>query len=180
MAQGVSPDVAVYVCVNCIPQRGHLPRQWTQNGAHVVVREVPCSGKTDAQYLFHVMEGGARGFCVVTCPKGECQLTQGNYRAEVRVSTIRRLLTEIGMEPERAELVHCSPDDTFDQFEQFVHDAVGRICALRDSPIRGDTPVGQASSLPFAEDPQTGSLRHGTKPTAARQKTIEQSGGGTD
>jgi len=135
MAEPVSPDIAVYVCVNCIPEGGHLPRQWTQDGARALVREVPCSGKMDAQYLLHALEGGARGVCVVACPKGECQLAQGNYRAEVRVGTIKRLLTEIGMNPERAELVHRLPDASFGEFEQLVRDAIGRICALGESPM---------------------------------------------
>ena len=130
MAIGVSPDVIVYVCTNCIPSGGRLPRQWNQDGAHVVVREVPCSGKMDGQYLFHALEGGARGVCVVACPKGECHLAQGNYRAEVRVRTTQRLLKEIGMEPDRAELVHGSASDTPQQIEQVVRGAVGRICAL--------------------------------------------------
>ena len=135
MAEPVSPDIAVYVCVNCIPEGGHLPHQWTQDGVRALVREVPCSGKMDAQYLLHALEGGARGVCVVACPKGECELAQGNYRAEVRVGTIQRLLTEIGMEPERIELVHRPADASFAQFEQLVHEAVGRICALGESPI---------------------------------------------
>ena len=147
MAEPVCPDAAVYVCVNCIPKRGHLPRQWMQDGAHVLVREVPCSGKMDGQYLLHVLEAGARGLCVVTCPKGECQLAQGNYRAEVRVGTIRRLLAEIGIEPERVALVRTSPDDCFDQFEQLIRDAVGRICALGESPVRVETPQTQGQAL---------------------------------
>ena len=52
--------------------------------ARVLVREVPCSGKMDGQYLLHAMEGRGRGLCVVACPKGECHLAQGNYRAETR------------------------------------------------------------------------------------------------
>jgi F420-non-reducing hydrogenase iron-sulfur subunit len=86
----------------------------------------------DGQYLFHALEGGGRGICVVACPKGECHFAQGNYRAEVRVRTVQRLLTEIGLEPQRAELVHGSADQPL---EQLVHDAVRRICALGESPI---------------------------------------------
>jgi F420-non-reducing hydrogenase iron-sulfur subunit len=136
MAVAVSPGVVVYLCTNCIPEGMRLPRQWHQDGVHVVVREVPCSGKMDGQYLFHALECGARGICVVACPKGECHLTQGNYRAEIRMRTVQRLLQEIGLEPERAELVHSSADDPFGRFEQLVRDAVGRICALGESPVR--------------------------------------------
>ena len=131
----ICPDVIVYICTNCIPHDGQLPRQWHQEGVHVLVREVPCSGKMDGQYLLHALEGGVRGLCVVACPKGECQLAQGNYRAQVRIATIRRLLTEIGIEPERAELLHFDPDESFDRFDRLVRDAAGRIGALGPSPL---------------------------------------------
>ena len=135
MAQPRCPDVIVYVCVNSVSQGGRLPHQWKHNGARVLVREVPCSGKIDGQYLLHSLEGGGRGLCVVTCPKGECRLAQGNYRAEVRVHTVRRLLAEIGLQPERAQLVRSSADDPPQQLERLVREAVQRICALGESPI---------------------------------------------
>jgi F420-non-reducing hydrogenase iron-sulfur subunit len=136
MSEVPSPDVVVYVCTNCIPQTGRLPRQWSQDGARVVVREVPCSGKMDGQYLLHALEGGGWGLCVVACPKGECHLTQGNYRAEIRMRTVQRLLAEIGLQPERAQLVHCSADDPPQELERLVRGAVERICALGESPLR--------------------------------------------
>lgn len=136
MTEPVCPDVAVYICHNCIPEGGCLPRQWKQDGAHVVVREIPCSGKIDGQYLFHFLEGGGRGLCVVACPKGQCSLAEGNYRAEVRIRTAQRLLGEIGLEPGRAELLHCSPDDPPDRLAELVRGAVERFCVLGESPIR--------------------------------------------
>ena len=135
MPEPLSPDVVVYVCANCLPQGGRLPRQWQQDGARILVREVPCSGKMDGQYLLHALEGGGRGLCVVACPKGECHLAQGNYRAEIRVRTIQRLLAEIGLEAERAQLRHVSPDDSLPHLEQLVREAVARICALGESPL---------------------------------------------
>ena len=134
--QPVSPDVIVYVCTNCIPRGARLPRQWNQDGAHVVVREIPCSGKMDGQYLLHALEGGANGLCVVACPQGECQLAQGNYRAEMRIGTIHRLLAEIGLEPERAQFLHYSSDDPADRLQGLVSEVVGRISALGPSPLR--------------------------------------------
>src|ERR1035441_3211576 len=120
MSQPVCPDVLVYVCANCVAQAGMLPRQWQRDGAHVVVHEIPCSGKVDAQYLMHALEGGARGLCIVACPKGDCHLAQGNYRAEIRIHAVQRLLTEIGLEPERVALIHCSPNDPPERLKQLV------------------------------------------------------------
>jgi coenzyme F420-reducing hydrogenase delta subunit len=138
MAESVCPDVLVHVCSNCMPQGRRLPRQWMQDDAHVLVRELPCTGKVDVQYLFHAMEGGASGLCVVACPKGECTLGQGNFRADVRVRTTRRLLEEIGIEPERAELLYCSPEDSPEQLEASIRDAVERFNQLGKSPLQGN------------------------------------------
>jgi F420-non-reducing hydrogenase iron-sulfur subunit len=135
MATTTVPDVVVYVCANCLPQGGRLPRQWHSDGAHVVTHEVPCSGKIDGQYLMHALEGGLRGVCVVACPKGECHLAQGNYRAEIRVHTIQRLLEEIGLEAKRAELIHCSPDDPAETLEKAVRESATRLAALGESPL---------------------------------------------
>lgn len=135
MSQPVCPDVLVCVCANCIPHAGTLPRQWKRDGNHVVVHEIPCSGKVDAQYLMHALEGGGRGICIVACPKGECHLAQGNYRAEIRIRAVQRLLGEIGLEPERAVLVHCSPDDPPERLKQLVDGAVVELCLLGESSI---------------------------------------------
>jgi F420-non-reducing hydrogenase iron-sulfur subunit len=131
-----SPEVMVYVCRNSISGDKRLPRQWSQDGAHVLVQEVPCSGKVDGQYLIQAFEGGVAGLCVVACPKGDCTLAQGNYRAELRIRTVQRLLSEIGLEPERAELLLRRPDDSVEHLEGLVRGAVARFCALGESPIR--------------------------------------------
>lgn len=130
MGQSASPDIVVYICCNCIAQGARLPRQWQQDGAHVLVREIPCSGKMDGQYLFHAFEGGSRGLCVVACPNGECHLAQGNYRAEIRVRTLQRLLNEIGLESGRVELLHVSPIDPPERLEPLIRGAVQRVCAF--------------------------------------------------
>jgi F420-non-reducing hydrogenase iron-sulfur subunit len=135
MAAALSPDLIVYVCHCCIPDDMELPRQWKQDDVRIVVHEVPCSGKMDGQYLMHALEGGACGVCVVACPKGDCNLGQGNYRAEIRMRTIRRLMGEVGLEPERAELIHSSSSDSPQQFDDNLRSAVGRIIAYGKSPI---------------------------------------------
>jgi coenzyme F420-reducing hydrogenase delta subunit len=127
--QGI-PDIVVYLCRNCIPGGTFKPAQWTESGAHVRVKEIPCSGKIDAQYILHALEGGVKGVCVVTCPHGECTLSQGNYRAEVRIRTVQRLLAEIGLEPQRAELVRCSRDESPERLRGLVTDATCRLSGL--------------------------------------------------
>ena len=62
-------------------------------------------------------------------------MSQGNYRAEIRVNTVQRLLAEIGLPPERAHLAHFSPADPPRQLEDLVRSTVERICALGENPL---------------------------------------------
>jgi len=130
------PGILIYVCRQCLAGRTILPRQWVHLGVHVQVKELPCSGKTDPEYVFGALEAGGRGLLVVTCPKGECRLAQGNYRAEIRVRTVQRLLAEIGVEPERVALTHCAPDD---DIRAIADSAVDGFCALGENPVRAQT-----------------------------------------
>ena len=130
MVSQAVPEVIVYVCKNCLPESGRLPVQWTEAGMHVRVREIPCSGKIDAQYLLHALEGGAHGVCVVTCSKGECTLTQGNYRAEIRIRMVQRLLEEIGLDPQRAEIINCLHDQSLDHIKSVINDVVHRFSGV--------------------------------------------------
>jgi len=136
MAEPLIPDVVVNICHNCLPQAGKLPRQWKQDGSLVSIREIPCSGKIDVQYLLHALEGVRGGVCVVACPVGECHLAQGNQRAEVRMATVRRLLAEIGIEPERAELLHASPQEPLTRLDQKIRATVKRLAELGPSPLQ--------------------------------------------
>lgn len=127
MAHQASSDITIYLCKNCVPHAGLMPVQWTDAGTHVRIKEIPCSGKIDAQYMLHALEGGVRGICIITCALGECTLSQGNYRSEMRVKTVKRLLSEIGLDPGRAELVHCPQNVTPGQLKEIIYDAAKRL-----------------------------------------------------
>jgi coenzyme F420-reducing hydrogenase delta subunit len=128
-------DAIVYVCHNCMPETLNLPRQWSQEGVHVQVKELPCTGKISIQYVFHAFEGGCRGVCVVACPPGDCRLSQGNYRAEMRINTVRRLLAEAGLEPERAQLIHYSKEDGQEGFEDLIRAVIRGFIVLDEATV---------------------------------------------
>jgi F420-non-reducing hydrogenase iron-sulfur subunit len=125
-----SSDIIVFLCKNCVPQSRALPIQWSESGAHVRVKQIPCSGKIDMQYILHAFEGGVQGVVVVACAQGACTLAQGNYRAKMRVQTVQRLLGEIGLDPESVQIVNCAQHETLDNVKTLIGDAVGRIAGV--------------------------------------------------
>ena len=107
-----------------------------QGDLTVRLKEFPCSGKVDGQYMMHSLERGVRGICLVTCPEGECRLAEGNLRASVRVQTAKRLMAEAGLEPERLELLPYSGGEGPPEIlNKLVSDAVTRIGAKPPSPL---------------------------------------------
>jgi len=152
MARSFIPDVVVDICHHCVPTAQALPRQWSQNGALVVSHELPCSGKIDMQYLLHALGEVGRGLCVVACPRGQCRLAQGNLRAEIRVGTLHKLLAEIGLEPERAELLHCDPQASAESLAASVRAAVDRLVALGPNPASAVSP-GARSGVGGSQKP---------------------------
>jgi coenzyme F420-reducing hydrogenase delta subunit len=119
--------VMIYLCTNCLPSAGRLSRQWVVDDLDVRTKAIPCSGKIDVQYMLRAFEGGAQGVCVVACQEGKCTLSEGNYRARVRVDTVKVFLTEIGMDPGQLELLHSSADDSTEKLQSSIDDAVRRI-----------------------------------------------------
>lgn len=101
----------------------------------VKVQQLPCTGKVDMQYVMHALEGGAQGVSVVACPKGECHLAQGNYRADVRINTTKRLLEEVGMEGERVSLLSYD-GGTADALNEVMRDEVDKLSQTGKSPLQ--------------------------------------------
>jgi coenzyme F420-reducing hydrogenase delta subunit len=73
---------------------------------HVV--KLPCTGKLDVLLVLHAFEHGADGVMVAGCLEGDCHYQSGNLNAKRRVNYVKRLLQDIGLEPERVRMVNMS------------------------------------------------------------------------
>jgi coenzyme F420-reducing hydrogenase delta subunit len=74
--------------------------------------------------MMHAFEGGVRGICVITCPEGKCKLSQGNYRAHMRIATVQRLLSEAGFSPENARIVQGDGTENAERVKEIINSAV--------------------------------------------------------
>ncbi len=132
----VSPDVLVFVCANCTPMAQSIPRQWLQEELTVQLKVFPCSGKIDIQYIMHALEGGIRGICLLTCAEGQCCLAEGNLRASVRIATAKRLMEEIGLDPDVLIMKRCDNGaSSTEKLKALVSDAVACVAAKPSSPL---------------------------------------------
>ncbi len=79
-----------------------------QYSPNVRIIRLPCTGKVDAIHLMKAFEDGADAVFVAGCLEGQCHYLEGNLRAKKRVAYVKRLLSEVGIEPERIEMFNLS------------------------------------------------------------------------
>ena len=105
---------------------------------NVKIVRVPCSGKVDALHIVKAFEKGADGVYVAGCLEGDCHFKNGNTRAARRVEYARKFLAEIGIEPERLEMVHVSAGMGY-RFAEIATTITEKIRELGPSPIKSAT-----------------------------------------
>jgi F420-non-reducing hydrogenase iron-sulfur subunit len=100
----------------------------------VKVIQVPCTGRVDIIHLLKAIEDGADGVYVAGCLEGECHFLTGNLKAKKRVQYVKKVLKEIGMEPERVEMYNLSAGEG-PRFAEIAREMVDRIKKLGPSPV---------------------------------------------
>jgi len=67
-----------------------------------------CSGRLDPTFVLKALAGGADGVLITGCHPGECHYLEQNYKALRRYALLRRMLTQLGVEPGRVKLIWAS------------------------------------------------------------------------
>ncbi len=84
-----------------------------------------CSSRVDPLYIVNALLAGADGVLVAGCHPGDCHYSKGNYYARRRFATLKTLLENVGLEPERVRLswVAASEGPRFQQvITEFTED----------------------------------------------------------
>ena len=103
----------------------------------VKIIQVPCTGRVDIIHLLNAIDDGADGVYVAGCLEGECHYRTGNLRTRKKVEYVKKVLEEIGIEPERVEMYNLSSAQG-QRFAEIAREVVERIKGLGSSPIRSD------------------------------------------
>lgn len=117
------PKIVCFLCKWCsyagADLAGTLRMKYLPNG--IVIR-VMCSSRVDAEHVLEAFKQGADGVLICGCFPGECHYESGNYRTLARVTLMKRMLKDFGIEPDRLHLewvcASCAPQyvDTVNQF----------------------------------------------------------------
>lgn len=67
-----------------------------------------CSGRLDPTFILKAFSGGADGVLVSGCHPGDCHYIEQNYKALRRFHLLKRVIAQMGIEPERIKLLWAS------------------------------------------------------------------------
>lgn len=136
MTDPFEPRILAYCCRYCAYAAADLAGSMRLSyPPNVKVIQVPCTGRVDILFLLRAIEDGADGVYVAGCLEGECHFLEGNLRARKRVNYVKRLLTEIGIEPERVEMFNLS-SAMGPRFAEIAQEMTQRVKSLGPSPVR--------------------------------------------
>jgi coenzyme F420-reducing hydrogenase delta subunit len=138
------PKIVAFCCNFCAfaaaDLAGAMRLQYSPN---VRIVKLPCTGKVDALYLLKAFEDGIDAAFVAGCLEGECHYLTGNLRARKRVSYVKRLLAEVGIEPERVDMFNLS-SAMGGRFAEIVEEMTARAKELGPTYISKKKEAGKS------------------------------------
>jgi coenzyme F420-reducing hydrogenase delta subunit len=130
------PEIIVFACHYCAYAAADLAGSMRlQYPANIRMIKLPCTGKLEVIHLLKALEAGADGVYAAGCLEGQCHYLEGNLWARRRITHVKTLLEELGMDPERVDMFNMS-SAMGPEFAQTARDFTERIRRLGPNPVR--------------------------------------------
>jgi len=140
------PKVIAFACEYCAYTAADLAGSMRlQYPTNVRIIQLPCTGRADPILLLRALEEGADTVFVAGCQPGDCHFIKGNYRAKAMVPSVKKMLEEIGLNPQRVEFFHVAASQA-PRWVEVVKEMTERARTLGPNPLR----VGGGVEYPLA------------------------------
>lgn len=109
MTDEFKPKIIAFCCTYCAYSAADLAGSMRlKYSPFVRIIKLTCTGKVDPLFLLTAFEKGADGVFVAGCLEGECHFMEGNINAKKRVVQTKKLLEDVGVNPDRLEMYNLS------------------------------------------------------------------------
>ncbi len=99
------------------------------------VIRVMCSGRVHPAHILEAFRDGADGVLVAGCHiPTDCHYISGNFKAQRRITMVKRLMEQLGIEPERLRLEWISAAEG-DKFAKTIREMTEDLRKLGPSPV---------------------------------------------
>ena len=130
------PNIVVIACNWCTYQAADLAGSLRYSYPTTVkVVRVPCSGRVEPEFILEALINGADGVLIGGCHIGDSHYKNGNYKALRRFKMLHKVLTELGIEPERVRLEWIGGSEGI-KFAEVMTEFDATIRKLGPNPLR--------------------------------------------
>jgi len=145
MPERFEPTIVAFFCNWCTYLAADLAGTSRMKYApNVRVIRLMCSGRLDPQFVLDAFALGADGVLIGGCHPGDCHYQEGNYKTLRRFHLLRRVIADLGIEPERLRLEWISAAEG-DKVRRVINEMVETVRNL--GPLRSQ----QQQIVPAAE-----------------------------
>jgi F420-non-reducing hydrogenase iron-sulfur subunit len=95
---------------------------------------VMCSGRVDPAFVLEALRKGVDGVLIAGCHPGDCHYQSGNYKTNRRVKLLKKLLEELGIDPQRVRFEYVSASEG-QKFATVVTEFVAEVKKLGPNPL---------------------------------------------
>jgi F420-non-reducing hydrogenase iron-sulfur subunit len=108
---------------------------------NIRIIRVMCSGRIDPAFILEAFKDGADGVLVAGCHlPSDCHYISGNFKAQRRISLLKKTLKQFGIEPERVRLEWISASEG-EKFAAVVRDMTEQIRKLGPIPVKSEATI---------------------------------------
>ena len=134
---GWTPRIVAFFCNWCTYTAADLAGVSRMKYApNLRVIRLMCSGRVDPQFVLDAFARGADGVLIGGCHPNDCHYGEGNYKCLRRFQMLRRLVTDLGIEPERVRLEWISAAEG-DKVRSVANHMVEELTALGPLDLPG-------------------------------------------
>lgn len=133
---GFEPKIIGFLCNWCSYAGADLAGvSRIQYPPNIRIIRVMCSGRIDPSFVLEAFKDGADGVLVAGCHlPSDCHYISGNFKALRRITLLRKVLADFGIEPQRLRLEWISASEG-DKFASVVKSMVDDIKKLGPNPF---------------------------------------------
>jgi len=99
------PKIICYLCKWCTYAGADLAgtsrMEYPSNGVNI---RFLCSSRIDPQHILWAFKNGADGVFIGGCHPGDCHYQEGNYKTYGRVTVLKEVLNQLGVDDSRLRL----------------------------------------------------------------------------
>ncbi|HXX87498.1 MAG TPA: hydrogenase iron-sulfur subunit [Candidatus Acidoferrum sp.] len=136
---GFEPKIIGFLCNWCSYAGADLAGvSRIQYPPNIRIIRVMCSGRIDPAFVLEAFKDGADGVLVAGCHlPSDCHYISGNFKALRRITLLKEVLKDFGIEPERLRLEWISASEG-DKFAAVVRDMVDEVKKLGPNPLTSE------------------------------------------